>query len=203
MAELVRHVFGSEGGAYVRRYLEANRDYESRLSKGHAGGPLLAHHDIERGVVWSLIPDAAPQDYVARFEHGGVFEGSRLRPEPALRSWLTDLLGAPRSVVLTEHVLGRRTDSYYRLRPDDPVVFCDDAPYEFADATDVARALSRLRGDIRWRPDLAFVTTADGLTPGLTLSLDQLDALATEARAILVGAWDDTGIICWEPPRDA
>ena len=202
MAELVRHVFGPEGGAYVRQYLEANRDYEPHLAKGHAGGPLLCHHDIDRGVVWTFVPDSAARENVTRFQHGGVFEGSGLSAKSAIRPWLTDLLAAPGSVVLAESVLERRADRYYQEHPDDSVVYCNDAPYSFTDATDPDRALRLFSGDIRWRPDLALVTTADGLAAGQTLSLDELDALAAQARAIIVGSWDDTGIVCWEPPPD-
>jgi hypothetical protein len=59
-------------------------------------------------------------------------------------------------MVLAEGVLGRRTDGYHEQHPNEPVVFCHEAPYDYAGAADADRALRVIGGDIRWRPDLAF-----------------------------------------------
>jgi hypothetical protein len=54
-----------------------------------------------------------------------------------------------------------------------------------------------------WNPDVAILTQ---LPPRLpqdrgTLSRDELAHLAENAVAVVIGAWDDEGLIFWEPGR--
>jgi hypothetical protein len=198
LPQLVRHIFGPEGAAYVRRYLEANRDYPTPSGGCHIGGRLLAHHAIDRGVVWSAIPDTASPEYIEHFESGGVFHRSGLWKRDGLRPWLTRRLSDPGAVVAAEDVIGRKADVFTQ-RPDLCVFFCGEGLYRFAPPGAVEQALGMSNGDIRWCPQIAIITTARELAPGRVVSPAWVDDAAAAATAIMVGAWDEEGVVCWEP----
>lgn len=71
---LIRPHFGSEGLAYVWRYLAANRGFGKLI-----GAELLTSQDIDEGLAWAFVPaEPRPErrEPLEDFESGGLYPAS-------------------------------------------------------------------------------------------------------------------------------
>ena len=213
---LVKHEFGPEAIVYLRRYLDKNQAWGKRLGK------LLARRDLESGKAWSFVPSESSPETLADLEEGALYPDTPLvadeeghkwqrKHDPwddlEVIEWLDDLLagpGYPPRIACSEDVLARRTDTWVAEHPGG-VFFCGDDVYTYATADgsfgDPVAAIGEAAGHAKGNPSVGMVTT---LPPELERvnrqSLDEhpLEEMAAAAIAVIVGAWDQEGLVFWE-----
>ncbi len=215
---LVRHEFGPEGAAYIRSYLESNHRFGKRL------GRLLARRGPEAGTTWAFVPSDSSLHKRRAFEDGGLFPdpgeevefaGGVLRrvhdpaEEPQIVAWLSDLMvedSRSNRVLCVDDAHLRRSD-FRLLDSQRRVFFCGDDVYEYALAGDpLENPIRQARGAASWEPNVAMVSTLptgveEGFNSGQSIADEALEAMATAAVAVIVGAWDGEGLVFWEPIR--
>lgn len=201
---LVRHEFGAEGAAYIRRYLAGNERFGKRF------GRLLGHQDIEAGTVSAFVPNESSAAQRVSFEVGGLFsrrprEQSDPSPKARAVAWLTAVLreaGLEPRILCIEDARTGRTAVETTLA-NVPFFFCGDDVYWYA--TD--RALED--ASLEWvplsgalaDPNIGVVTT---LPTGMTsirnrqaLGSEAVEEMVAGAVAVIVGAWDSEGFLIW------
>jgi hypothetical protein len=200
---LVRHDFGPEGHDYLQSYLEANGAYGKLL-----GPLLLAAHRIADGAVWAFVPAELPRERrspLTDFEDGYVYpdRGRQSARQESNDGWLRETRNSvPGSWLLSiEDALAKPSDPFVAKRHD-PKFFCRDSVYWYQTA-DEADARTRIAlGGALWQPTVGIVTMMPASGRRLnrqTLKDPALAQLAASATAIVIGAWDDEGLIFWEP----
>lgn len=204
---VVRHDFGAEGVAYVRSYLEANRGYGKLL-----GALLLSTCDIEPGVAWAFIPEKLPRERrspLRDFEDGYLYfqSGRRVPWRDQFSDWLSEACDKQPDpwLVCVEHAMARPSDPWLEARPQEQAFFCGDSVflYETAESPNVLG--KNLLGGAIWDPAVGIITTMASI--GKLANRQRLDEfalakLAAQASAIVIGAWDDDGLIVWQLPAE-
>jgi hypothetical protein len=194
---LVRRDLGSDGIAYVSSYLEASREFGRQL------GPLLqASHDVDAGISWAFVPSPLPAARtapLADFETGGLFSTRDPTWPKALLSWLDSVRGVDAHFVCVEGALERPSDPFLESL-DQPVFFCGDSVFYYA-LLSPDEMPEWWFGGATWRPDVTVITPVPAKLPAHRDEIDQSDLaqLAANAVAVVIGAWDDEGLIFWQP----
>jgi hypothetical protein len=218
---LVKHEFGRAATVYLRSYLDHNERWGKRLGK------LLARRDLEAGTVWSFVPPESSPETLADLREGALYANTPILvdegghrwqrkhdpwKDPEVIEWIEGLLAGPGSsarIVCSEDVYATRTDRWVTEYPG-TVFFCGDDVYAYATPDGpVGGALDPIAdaaGDATGNPSVGMVTT---LPPDLeignrqSLSEQTLEKAAAAAIAVIVGAWDEEGLLFWEPARGA
>lgn len=196
---LVRHDFDRAGIAYVESYLAANGDFGKQL-----GPLLLASHAVEAGNVWAFLPTelpAARQAPLTDFAAGGLMPKHDPAWRAEVREWLQAKCEAGRLLLCAESALARPTDPFVE-RLERPVFFCGESVIDYRELPS-EEIVDELFAGATWNPEVAMLTA---LPPHLpqdrgTISRAELAHLAENAVAVVIGAWDDEGLIFWEPGR--
>lgn len=196
---LVRHDFDLDGIAYVESYLTANREFGRQL-----GSLLLARHDIPTGNAWAFLPTelhVARRAPLADFAAGGLMPKHDPAWRAEVREWLHAKCAAGPLLLCVERAMARPTDPFVE-RLKGPVFFCGESVIDYREIPS-DEIVDELVAGATWNPDVAILTQ---LPPRLpqdrgTLSRDELAHLAENAVAVVIGAWDDEGLIFWEPGR--
>lgn len=200
---LVRRDFGPEGTTYVREYLDANHGFGKLL-----GRFLLASHDIDHGVAWAFSPARPPPERRAPltdFETGGVFPKRDPAWAEQFNLWLNSARGKTAApwLLCVEGALERPSDPFLDSYPDWPLFFCGDSVYTYANADSPESDVQRWLGGATWNPNVGIVTERSASLGPLTnrqlVSDAEIAELAARASAIVIGAWDDEGLMFWEP----
>lgn len=194
---LVRHDFELDGIAYVESYLAANGEFGKQL-----GPLLLASHDVHAGNVWAFVPTeppAARQAPLSAFETGGL--RPKLDPvwQSCVRGWLEAKCGAERLLLCAESALARPSDPFVQ-RLDRPVFFSGESVIDYRELPS-DEIVDELFAGATWNPDVAILTALPQSVPldRATVSRAELARLAENAVAVAIGAWDDEGLLFWEP----
>jgi hypothetical protein len=198
---VVRHVFGAEGHAYVRTYLEANGKFGKLL-----GPLLLSAHQVDGGVAWAFLPEQIADKRRAPltdFQSGCLYP-SRMDSDECTQSMLDWLRAAvnrvsPPWLVCTEDAYASPSGPY-QARHQEPVFYCRDSVYDFQTAASPAPVHTDYFSGATWCPAVSIVTTMQrAIAVRETIDEDAVAALAAAATAIVIGAWDVEGCIVWEP----
>lgn len=202
---LVHHDFGTEGLAYVRRYLEANRGFGKLL-----GAALLRSQGIDEGLVWAFVPAEprperrAPLD---DFESGGLYPTRDPAWADQFGLWLDEVRGDGQgsSIICVEGALHRPSDQFLDSQPEIPVFFCGESVYFYETGNVPAEQVRRWLGGATWKPDVGIVTerptSLDEHPSRQWINRAVLAELATRTKAVVIGAWDGEGLVFWEPAR--
>jgi hypothetical protein len=132
------------------------------------------------------------------FETGGLLSRSDGIWSTQLQDWLTSIAASNAVLICVEDGLDR---------PSDPVVrdlnhsafFYEDSVLSYGPPD--SNELARLLGGATWNPTVAIVTEISGKQLPDRDYVDQrvLIHLAANATAVVIGAWDDEGLVVWEP----
>jgi hypothetical protein len=195
---IVRHDFGGVGIAYVRRYLECNREFGKLL-----GVSLLERFDLGRGSAWAFVPEAAETELGPRlteFEHGWVDPKADPSWRPTFDEWLRSVQRPTvPMVVVYEDALAKPSDAFLQST-DRKHVSYDESVFFWDNAAAGGPAVERLLGGATWNPDVAILApTAQPELSQRAFGIEAITELAEHAAAVAVGAWDDQGFIVWQP----
>lgn len=182
-------------------------------------GRLLTRRDLEVGKVWSFVPLGTSPETLADLQEGALFAdtpvvvdelGHRWQRKhepwryPQVIEWVEGLLERPgpsTPLVCSEDAHDTRNDRSVKAYPG-TLFFCGDDVYRYATADgSVEDAIATAVGDASWYPSVGIVTT---LPPDLervnrqSLDEDRLEEMAAAAIAVIVGAWDQEGLVFWE-----
>ena len=195
---LVRHEYGSEGAAYVRSQLLMNQGYK-RL------GSLLAHHDIEHGRTWALVP--AGSSAAQRTSFDGSWSGFDFDWETEAAQWLAEAARAQtdgRGLLCFEHWGADKEDPFLQTGEDvGDVFFCGKDVYEAVTQSAPVEAFGDLATESLWYPTIGMITRLPGGTDQIPsrgeVTVGQLTVMAETAAVIIVSAWDAEGLVFWQP----
>jgi hypothetical protein len=196
---LVHHEFDVDGIAYVESYLAANGEFGKQL-----GPLLLKSHDVRAGNVWAFVPSEPPatrQMPLTAFEAGGLFPKRDPAWRAQVRGWLEAKCGAGQLLLCAEDAMARPTDPFLE-RLEGPIVFCGESVIDYRELPSDGIADELFAGAV-WNPDVAILTAAPPRLPNdrETITRAELARLAENAVAVVVGAWDDEGLIFWDEGR--
>ena len=193
---LVRQDLGSEGTSYVTAYLQANTEFGKQL-----GRLLLATHDIEAGTAWAFVPSPVPKARRAPltdFETGGLVSRREGTWSAQLQGWWKSLGASKAGFVCVEGALERPSDPFLETF-ENPVFFCGESVFSYGplDSDEPPPWF----GGATWNPNVAVVAAAPAKPPADRDYIEQreLMRLAADAAAVVIGAWDDDGLVTWEP----
>jgi hypothetical protein len=196
---LVRQDLGPEGLEYFGSYLAMNGEFGKQL------GPLLiANHDLQTASVWSFVPvplAAARAAPLTAFEAGGLVPKRDPASRGLVREWLETKCDAGPLLLCAESALGGPTDPYV-ARLTQPVFFCGESVIDYRQLPS-QEIVDELFAGAVWNPEVAILTDVpdvpDVPDDRSTITRAELAYLAEKAVAVVIGAWDDEGLIFWEP----
>lgn len=194
-AVLVRRDLGPEGISYVTSYLQSNEEFGKQL-----GRLLLAAQRIEAGIAWAFVPSPMPARGapLTDFETGGLVSRREGTWSAQVQAWLASLATANGVFVCVEEGLHRPSDPVLRSL-EQPAFFYGDSVFSFGPPE--SDELPRLLGVATWSPSVSIVTDvpAKPLPDRDYIEQRELMQLAANAMAVVIGAWDDEGLVIWEP----
>jgi hypothetical protein len=102
-------------------------------------------------------------------------------------------------LICAESAMARPTDPFVGLL-ERPVFFCGESVIDYREIPSEG-IVDELIAGATWNPEVAILTP---LPPRLpqdrgAISRGELADLAENAVAVVIGAWDDEGLIFWEP----
>jgi hypothetical protein len=197
---LVRRDLGLEGLDYVGAYLAMNGEF------GKQFGPLLlASQDLESGSVWAFVPAALPAGRTApltAFEAGGLTPKHDPSWRDLMTAWIAAKCDAGALLLCAEHALGRPTDPFVQGLTQ-PVFFCGESVIDYRQLPS-QEIVDELFAGAMWNPDVAILTTAAEVPKvRSTVTRAELARLAEKVLPVVIGAWDDEGLIFWAPGHPA
>jgi hypothetical protein len=141
---------------------------------------------------------AARRGPLTDFETGGLVSRREGTLSAQFQAWLASLPAANAVFVCVEDGLHRPSDPVLRSL-EQRVFFYGDSvftygPPEFAE-------LGLLLGGATWNPSVGIVTDvpAKPLPDREYIEQRELMQLAANTMAVVIGAWDDEGLVIWEP----
>jgi hypothetical protein len=193
---------GDPGRSYIRSYLESNEAFGKRF-----GRLVLDRVPIADSVVGVFAPADHELERVMEFERGGVSPRRAPDWEDKAGGRLRDLLTSDgdRGIGLwMEDALAKPRDGWIAKRPaGETIVFCGHSVIHHAHGDSDVRSTLRLCSGGTWNPNVALVASAPAPLnpPSNQQALDPQDveAIAATTKAIIVGVWDDEGLLFCEP----
>jgi hypothetical protein len=197
-AVLTRQNLDLEGRSYLHSYLEANARFGKQL-----GALLIEHYDITDGSLSAYVPSPLPSTRpapITEFEYGGLYP--RRDPEWAHRfgEWLASLARAGATDAFLEGANESPSDGFLRTY-EWPVFFCGQSVLFHSSLSGSTLNQQLGLGGAIWRPDISIVTGLTGGLPSDRTTIDHADLVGLVERtlAVIVGAWDEEGLVFWEP----
>jgi hypothetical protein len=193
---------GDRGRSYVRSYLESNEAFGKRF-----GRLVLDNVPIADSVVGVFAPDDHQPERLMEFERGGVFPTRAPDWEQKAGGRLRELLapdGDHAAGLWIEDALAKPTDGWIANRPEDEtMVFCGDSVIHYADGDSDPGRLLKLCSGATWNPNVALIASAPPpLSPPpnrQAVGPDHINAVAAATTAMIIGVWDDDGLLFCEP----
>jgi hypothetical protein len=198
---LNRQDLGFAGRSYLRSYLEANGG-----CRKHFGPLLIKRHHIHAGRLWAYVPSPLPSSRRAPltdFESGGLCPKSDAEWEQRFGDWLASLEHAGATHVCLEGAYERPADGFLETY-ERPVFFCGESVIFYSSLRNSTLTPGLRLGGATWRPDITIIGSTTEL-PADRETVQPIDVarLVESTLAVVMGAWDDEGLIFWEPERAA
>jgi hypothetical protein len=173
------------------------------LSKGRTLARLCLPL-LDTSQPWARVPANWQQERPYEFQRGNVSPGpeislEQLIPTDVFWAFLEGSSGDAQNVFVFEDPYARPTDEgILSSHQFTPVVFMDDDVYQVIDDSLVGDAMHFPLGEY---PIIGIATVAPPGAPledGKTITLEALSALATDALAIIVAAWDAENYVVFD-----
>ena len=141
---------------------------------------------------------------LTEFECGGLYPRRDEEWAQRFREWLVALEHGGATDALLEGAFERPIDGFLRTF-ERPVFFCGESVLFHSSLSRSTLNPELGLGGATWRPDIAVVAGLRCHLPRdrATIHHADLARLVERTVAVIVGAWDDEGLIFWEPGRAA
>jgi hypothetical protein len=193
------------------------------LSQGRSLSNQILDLDLEKGTIWTYLRQDVPLDYAqehlnetwlivaeSEAEPAIIVDGYRIRRKPTsviplyielIRQFMD---WSPHAYCVFEDALRKTSDPIFVARSPQPYAFqAEDVFYvlKHEDATPNAIAEGLKETSSAWVQIIILTSLPEGVAdikPWTEITSQQMSALVSNVRAILVSAFDGVGFIVWE-----
>jgi hypothetical protein len=187
-------IFGADAVVYIRSVLS---------DSGRVLSSLLRDLPLGEGQVVASLPAEARLEAVSiDFRRGGL--GRKADTGPVLQAMTSHLEASPTACILVDDPGAAPTDPWFLVSEYAFVAYHDEA-YPLLSASDfdheVVAALLQSAGDWHFVGALTHSPPGVSLEKADSVSLETLQKLASNTRALIVGAFDGEAYLIWRRPQ--